>query len=394
MLLPGVTDHKLDPKDFTLEDSRPETPDDIEYMGLSTAGDIVGPGPRSWWWLRLMAANLRGLNYLGMGLHHRAVDCPPRASFTRRIPSTLSETKGEITLHFYTPERYERAKLTGLTYPALINFHGGGFTIGSATDDAHFAEFVIYRCNAVVVSVDYRLSPEHPFPIPVDDAADALLYIIRSAARLHIDPLRLATSGFSAGGNLAFTSLLRLTDHLTKLNTDPAPAVREHPVPAHKFVAVASWYPVLNYTIPRAAKRAMCTRPSLTLPDWLTRFFDASYLADPTTDLTNPYLSPVFATDEHLAAAIPQKVYLYTCEWDMLRIEGRELALRLEEEPLSREVELTEIPETTHAWDKAARFWREKKLDLAEENYDKCAIALRKDFGVLARTQTVGGNVM
>jgi acetyl esterase len=87
--------------------------------------------------------------------------------------------------------------------PALVYFHGGGWTIGDR--DTHD---VLCRqlCNAsgcAVFSVDYRLGPEHPFPAAVDDAIAAVRWIARSASQLRIDAARLAVGGDSAGGNLA-----------------------------------------------------------------------------------------------------------------------------------------------------------------------------------------------
>ncbi|KAK3898864.1 Alpha/Beta hydrolase protein [Staphylotrichum tortipilum] len=363
-------------------------PAEIDHRRLETARDLVGPAPPSRWWLRLSAATLRGLNYLGMILHFRIDERPPNPSFTRPIPSTLSQTKGDFTLQLYTPKGYADAAASGTTFPAVINFHGGGFTIGSATDDARFARYITDECKAVFISVDYRLSPEYPFPVPVDDAADALLYVIRSAAALHIDPLRLATCGFSAGGNLAFTSLLRLTDHLASLKkTPPSAATEEPPVPNHRFLAVVSWYPITDYTIPRSSKRASCPRPDLTLPAQLTTLFDAAYLADPAIDLSNPYLSPACATDEQLNAAIPQTVILHTCEWDMLLEEGREMVGRLREEPLNREVVYKLLDETQHAWDKAARFGSERDLELVHYSYVRCCWELEAVFEGRARRE-------
>jgi acetyl esterase/lipase len=207
-----------------------------------------------------------------MTLHFLAPEKPPSPSFTKTIPSTISKTKGEFTLQFYTPTDYNTAAGTRRKFPAVVNFHGGGFTIGNATDDARFARFVLEKCNAVFVSVDYRLAPENPFPVAVEDSADALLYLIRSGSALHIDPLKLAISGFSAGGNLAIASTLCLADHLKTLKESGKDT------PDHRIRAVATWYPVTDYTQSRAVKRATSVRPDQVLPETLTNLFDASYL--------------------------------------------------------------------------------------------------------------------
>lgn len=87
--------------------------------------------------------------------------------------------------------------------PALVFFHGGGFTVGGI--DTHDALCRKFACDAgcVVASVDYRLAPEHKFPVAVNDAFDALRWLHAEAETLGIDPARLAVGGDSAGGTLA-----------------------------------------------------------------------------------------------------------------------------------------------------------------------------------------------
>ncbi|AEO63805.1 45283123-fe5c-4c76-8fe1-50e1987f3a35 [Thermothielavioides terrestris] len=340
---------------------------------LETARDAVGPAP-SRLWLRMSAAWWRSLQYAGMTLHFLAPQRPPSPSFSKTIPSTISKVKGEFTLQFYVPRGYEAAVAgrTSAKFPAVVNLHGGGFTIGNATDDARFARFVLDTCNAVFVSADYRLSPEHPFPVAVEDAADALLYLIRFAPELHIDPFKLAVSGFSAGGNLAITSTLCLADHVKSARKSG-----RH-IPAHRIRAVASWYPITDYTLPRALKRARSTRPDQTLPETLTSLFDAAYLHPPDLPLSSPYLSPSKAMDEHLAEAIPETVILYTCEWDMLQQEGEEFAMRLGREPINKVVRYKMVPGVPHAWDKSPD--PTKPAEFSEELYRECCEHLRDAF--------------
>ncbi|KAL2152843.1 hypothetical protein VTH82DRAFT_3998 [Thermothelomyces myriococcoides] len=338
---------------------------------LKTARDAIGDPP-SRWLLRASATWWRSLQYVGMTLHFLAPERPPSPSFSKMIRSTISKTRGEFALQFYTPEGYATAAKTGTKFPAVINFHGGGFTLGNATDDARFARVVMRECNAVFVSVDYRLSPEHPFPVAVEDAADALLYLIHSGPDLHIDPLKLATSGFSAGANLAITSILRLSDHLEELKQAGTQ------VPDHCIRAVATWYPITDYTEPRALKRAASVRPDQTLPETLTSLFDACYLHPPDLPLDSCYLSPSMATDEHLAAAIPQTVIFFTCEHDMLLQEGEALARRLGEPPINKDVRYKMIKGVAHAWDKSPD--PTKPAELSEELYRECCEHLSEAF--------------
>lgn len=104
---------------------------------------------------------------------------------------------GTIPIRLYSPSR-EAARL-----PTLLYFHGGGFTIGSvATHDA-LCRRLSHLAQCAVVSVDYRLAPEHTFPIATHDAWDALHFLHRQGTRLGLDVARLAVGGDSAGGTLA-----------------------------------------------------------------------------------------------------------------------------------------------------------------------------------------------
>ena len=154
---------------------------------------------------------------VGMRLHRLAPPRPYSVAFTKQIPTTLSPAAGNVILHFYTPKDYNtRKKLAKPTnrFPVVINFHGGGFTLGRATDDARWATRVAELAGAVVASVDYRLAPEFPFPTAIEDGVDAILYIIRHAEELYLDPDRIAISGFSCGGNMAFTVPMRLMEEV------------------------------------------------------------------------------------------------------------------------------------------------------------------------------------
>lgn len=168
------------------------------------------------WLLHVQAEIWRFLMGIGMMLHKLARPLPPKPSFNRNIESTVSPLKGKFKLHFYVPKDYRRVKkLKGTKrYPCVINFHGGGFVLGSALDDARWAGVVVQQVGAIVVSVDYRCAPEFPFPTAVEDGADALLYLAEHADEFLIDPSRFAISGFSSGGNMSFTVPLCLQGEL------------------------------------------------------------------------------------------------------------------------------------------------------------------------------------
>lgn len=96
--------------------------------------------------------------------------------------------------------------------PIVVNFHGGGWCLGTPEQSAWLASHVAAGTGAVVVSPSYRLAPEHPYPAAVDDAWAALRWIIEHAAELGGDPGRLAVMGDSAGGNLAAVTALLARD--------------------------------------------------------------------------------------------------------------------------------------------------------------------------------------
>ncbi len=101
------------------------------------------------------------------------------------------------TIYLYeTPQRQRPG-------PAVLWLHGGGRILGRAIDDHAFCGEIASNTGALVVSVDYRLAPEHPFPAGLDDCMQALRYLHANHEALGIDPARLAVSGASAGGGLA-----------------------------------------------------------------------------------------------------------------------------------------------------------------------------------------------
>jgi acetyl esterase len=119
---------------------------------------------------------------------------------------TIPGPAGPITVRVYRSS----GALPGL--PVLVYLHGGGFVIGSlSTHDAPCADFSL-AADCVVLSVDYRLAPEHPFPAAVEDAEAALEWAMEHAAEIGGDPARVAIGGDSAGGNLAAVVARRARD--------------------------------------------------------------------------------------------------------------------------------------------------------------------------------------
>lgn len=105
-----------------------------------------------------------------------------------------------------------RAHTWSQPMPALLFFHGGGFTIGSVDTHDRVCRVLAAGADCLVYSVDYRLAPEHKFPAAADDAFDTMAWLSREAASLGVDPTRIAVGGDSAGGTLAAACALHARD--------------------------------------------------------------------------------------------------------------------------------------------------------------------------------------
>ncbi len=95
--------------------------------------------------------------------------------------------------------------------PCLVFYHGGGWVLGDLDTHDALCRQVCHHAHAIVVSVDYRKAPEFPYPIPLNDACQALNYLYRQSKDLGIDSSRIAVGGDSAGGNLAAAVAIRST---------------------------------------------------------------------------------------------------------------------------------------------------------------------------------------
>src|SRR5690606_21204512 len=160
---------------------------------------------------------------------------------------------------------------------------------------------------------DYRRAPEYPFPTAVEDGVDAILYLIHHADELGLDASRIAVSGFSAGGNMAFTVPLRLEAELRTIEDREVQVLKASDSDGPwgggaarggqtviktgsrvgKICAIIAWYPSTDFTRSRPERRATNVDVSKELPKFFTDLFDASYLHPPKTiAMDSPYLSP------------------------------------------------------------------------------------------------------
>jgi acetyl esterase/lipase len=123
-------------------------------------------------------------------------DFPPRI---RHDVRTVAGRDGRPPVRVHLYERADRIRPTGVLYW----IHGGGFVIGNPELSHGYCSMFADELNVLVVSVDYRLAPENPFPEGIEDCYTGLLWVRDHAAELGIDPSRIAVGGDSAGGGLA-----------------------------------------------------------------------------------------------------------------------------------------------------------------------------------------------
>jgi acetyl esterase len=188
--------------------------------------------------------------------------------------------------------------------PVLVYIHGGGFVIGSPESHASTCRELAVRAGCLVVSLDYRMGPEHKAPAAVEDSIAATKWVIEHAAELGGDPTRVAVGGDSAGGNLAALAALALPGQLVgQLLIYPA-------------VDLTGSFPSMDEN----GEGYFLTKDSM---EW----FMGHYIDGAGVKPDEPVVSPWFADDAALAATCPALVI--TAEFDPLRDEGEAYAERL-----------------------------------------------------------------
>ena len=219
---------------------------------------------------------------------------PPPESLTSRPVGTSSEGTG----------REAEDPLGVISCPTLVFFHGGGFVIGDIASYDAQCRRLCRDARVVVLSVEYRLAPEDPFPAAADDAVAAAGWALANVDRLGGDPARIAIGGDSAGGNLAAVAAQALRE------AEPG------------FAAQLLIYPVTDFSSERPSHRENAEGLFLTADDMA--WFRSLYVGD--RDLSDPRISPLMAAD---LGGLPPAVVI-TAEFDPLRDDGEAYAEALE----------------------------------------------------------------
>ena len=211
---------------------------------------------------------------------------------------TIQGPKSKIPVRTYLP-------VAGECLPVLVYFHGGGFNGGDLDTHDTMLRALANRVKCVIVSVDYRLAPEHPYPAAVEDTWAALEWVGGQANKIGADPHRVAVGGDSAGGCLAALAAQRAPE------AGLTPVVQILIYPAMDLsMASESWKQFRN-DHPQTFNQTLA---------WTKAY------VPPEIESSDPRVSPLFAADvSRVAPAL-----IVTAECDPLRDEGEAYAARLQ----------------------------------------------------------------
>ena len=236
----------------------------------------------------------------GMRARLEVFPAPPVASAEDR---TIPGPDGAIPVRVYRDTDPAEGKR-----PVLAWFHGGGHVIGSLDTHDAMVRNLCREAGCLVVSVDYRMGPEHPFPAAVDDCVAAVRWLAEHGGEIGADPERIAVGGDSAGGNLAAVTALTARD-------EGGPALR------HQLLV----YPVTDYRC-RGPSYERYARGYGALEAESMRWFQRHYLGGPGS-ADDWRASPILAAN---LSGLPPALVI-TAECDVLRDEGVAYAERLAE---------------------------------------------------------------
>lgn len=228
-----------------------------------------------------------------------AIPVEPPAPMAAVVNRTVSTAALDLPIRIYYPR-------SASVLPVLVYFHGGGFVLGSLDSHDSLLRRVALGADCIVVSVDYRLAPEHRFPAAADDALAAVRWVQQNTGEIGGNSRQIAVGGDSAGGNLATVSTLQLRDAAAAL-------------PCGQLLI----YPVTHLGAPIEGSM-LENGEGYFLRAIDMRWFEEMYLQ--TADqASHPHASPLLA--KHLNGLPP--AFVVTAEFDPLRDQGAAYAARL-----------------------------------------------------------------
>ncbi|WP_409369551.1 alpha/beta hydrolase [Lysinibacillus sp. 38-6] len=239
----------------------------------------------------------------------------------------------QITIRLYLPEHAENL-------PVIIYYHGGGWVFGDLESADAGCRILAEKAHAIVVSVNYRLAPEHPFPTPLHDAYDSLLWVFDNIATFGGDKSRLTVAGDSAGGNLA-----TVVSYLAATYNGPT------------ITAQALIYPVVNLDFTTASYCAYGEHFGLDKQGM--QWFAEHYTE--TNNFRNPLVSPLQI--ENLD--VLPKTMIIAAEADVLYDEGLAYAQKL----AAAGVYVEHVPMTglIHSYFSKMEFFEAATMDTVEK---------------------------
>lgn len=253
---------------------------------------------------------------------------------------TMPGPGGALPLRLYRP-------IAGKMLPALVYFHGGGWVVGSIETHDTVCRHLAVRAECAVVSVEYRMGPEHKFPAAVEDCVAATEWVAENGAELGLDARRLAVGGDSAGGNLAAVVSLMARD-------------RGRPRLSYQALIYPATDAGMSHpSVARYAEGYVLTRSTM-------RWFYDQYLRSPD-DAADWRVSPLAAAD---LSGLPS-AYVLTAGYDPLCDESDEYAGRLAAAGVA--VEHRRFPGQIHGF-----VTNGKIIRAAEPALDEAAAALKK----------------
>jgi acetyl esterase len=213
---------------------------------------------------------------------------------------------GDFRARLYWPSAARSEEL----FPIVLLYHGGGFVVGDLDSHDNLARYLCKHGDALVVSVEYRLAPEHKFPTAVDDSYAALLWAVEHARELGADPGRIAVTGDSAGGNLA-----AVVCQLAKERKGPRIAYQALLYPCTDLDPSSSYPSRMDFG-----------GGEYFLSNADMRWFTNLYFAEAPLNMRDPRASPLRAED---ASDLPPALVV-TAGCDLLRDEGKAYADKLQ----------------------------------------------------------------